>query len=303
MTAASSNNEGTMAAEEIIASPTTAVPEVTSAPAVTVVDATPSAAVEVSKVESAPTESAPASAVEPIAAIAEPAKIETLLSPKADKPVENVVDIKSAEKPAEIKDSASEKPADKVDEASQSEKAPLPTYELKLPDDVKFIAEEGPTKFTSLLGEYESKVMADPKSIHTAFQELGQEMMNRHIAEVQSLTAKLKTEQATQAEEARSAQLKSWKEEVEKDAIYGGNRLETTITAAEKAIKTYGGDAKEQQEFRDTLMSTGLINNKAMIRMLANVTAARPSPVPLVAKAPAPQTVGRMQRRYGGVSQ
>lgn len=295
MTAASSNTEGTMAAEEIIASPTTTAPDVASATEVVADIASTSPAVTGDATSSAvivPTESI--SVVE-----SEPVKIETLLNPQADKLTENVVDIKPAEKTAESKDSVTDKVADKVDEASQSEEAPLPTYELKLPDEVKFLEPEGPTKFTSLLGEYEKKVMADPKSIHTAFQELGQEMMNRHIAEVQNLTAKLKTDQATQTEEAKSAQLKSWKEEVEKDSVYGGNRLETTINAAEKAIKTYGGDAKEQQEFRDVLMSTGLINNKAMIRMLANVTSARPSPVPLAAKAPASQAVGMMQKRYG----
>jgi hypothetical protein len=181
------------------------------------------------------------------------------------------------------------------EEASQSEIAPLPTYELTIPDDVK-LDDTGKLEFTNLLGEYEARVMQDPAQLREATQELAQELINRYVAEQKNLVKALEESQKT----AKLEKLKEWETSFRSDPEIGGNRADTTLESAMQYIKTYGGNEAQQDEFFSLLEETGLSNHPAMIRMLANGMLARPAPQPLPAQKPMPQIQSKIQKRYGG---
>lgn len=210
---------------------------------------------------------------------AEPTKVEPKEIPPAP-----------AEPEAQAKgDSA---PETKKEEGSQSgEPAQLPTYEA-------FTLPEGVTQDGAMLGEF-TKELAEfelqTKADHAKMQEFGQKLVNRHVAEQQALAQRLAAHYQS-VEQTRSDE---WKDAFEKDSEIGGNRRDTTLTAAQEFIRTHGGTEEQQNEFRQLMDLTKVGNHPALIRLLAKANMALSEGKPLAAPKPALTTTGKVEKRYG----
>ena len=192
---------------------------------------------------------------------------------------------KAEEKPVEVKPET--KPEEKVAETKEAEIPQLPSYEpFTLPENIKF--DEGKMdEFTKFLGEFEST----NKLPHDAAQKLGQEMVDRHLAELNRYTESLTT--------AWEKQKTDWKDSFAKDPEFS-NRHDTVVNAAIDAIGIYGGNDAQQNEFRELMESTGIGNHPAMIRLLSNITLAKAEPKPLAAPTIAPKGGNsKIERMYG----
>ncbi len=244
-------------------------------------------------VEAAPEvnpESIPAADAEPEVVIEAPKPAETILgatdAPKVEAPIELVVEpektteeLKTAEQSNEQESNPSEEPA------------PLPTYE-------EFTAPEGFDldmerigDFANTLAEFELKTKAD----HAEVQALGQALVERHVAEVKNAVDKF----TDSLSEAFDNQKTVWKEAFENDPEIGGNRKDTTVSAALEFIRTHGGTQEQQAEFHKLMEETGVGNHPAMIRMLAKAKVAMAEGGPLPGTAPAPLSQNKIQKRYG----
>lgn len=228
-----------------------------SAPAETVVDAP----VEPTKPAEPPVEPTPEAAK----------KAETLLAGEK----------KAEEKPTEVK--TEENPA----EEAKPVEVVIPAYEpFTLPENVQMDAEKM-GDFTKFLGEFETTV----KAPHEEMQKLGQQMVDRHIAEMQRYTESL--------QQAWTKQKNDWKESFLKDPEFA-NRTDTAVNAAIDTISVYGGSTVQQQEFRDLMESSGVGNHPAMIRLLSNVIMAKIEPKPLAAPMIAPKAAqSKVEKMYG----
>ncbi len=273
----------------------TPAPQVqTSAPAPVAAPAAPAVAETVSSTPAPAAPAAPEAVKTPEAA--PPAA--TLLGaepPKTETPAPAETPPAEAAKPAEVKSDApveaDKAPEQKKEEAAQSaEPAPLPTYEsFKLPDGVT-ADEKGLGEFTGILAEIELA-----KGDHAKMQEAGQKLVDRHIAEVQSALQR----QSDFFVEAFTKQKSEWKTATENDQEIGGNRLNTSLGAANEFIRTHGGSAEQQQEFRDLMEKSGIGNHPAMIRMLAKANVAMREGKPLPAFKPESAPKSKIERRYG----
>ncbi len=243
-----------------------------AAPVASVSEAAPAItpSVDSSASTSSPATEGSAPAVEAKAESSAPA---TLLG-APEKPVAEVKKDEPA-KPAE-----GEKPVAEGEATSEVAPAeiPTPTYEaFKLPEG--FTADEAKLgEFTSLLGKLELA-----KGDHATTQEIGQALMDRHVAEVTSVAERMK--EAYQ--NAWTKQTNDWKEAFIKDPEIGGNRQETTVNSALEFIRRHGGSPEQQAEFRGLMQSTGIGNHPAMIRILAKANSAMAEGKPLAASAPA----------------
>jgi len=230
---------------------------------------------------------------------AEPVKTETEEPAKPEATPEAKAEEKKAdtllggEKKPEVK--ADDKPAEAKPEETPSEtKEPeikLPEYEpFKLPEDVRF-DQEKMGEFTKALAEFETTT----KASHEEVQKFGQGLIDRHIAEVNS-TLERYTQSLT---DAWNKQKTDWKDAFIKDPEFA-NRTDTVVNAAIDAIGIYGGDSKQQQEFRELMESTGIGNHPAMIRLLSNIMLAKAEPKPLAAPKIAPKVGGsKLEKMYG----
>lgn len=177
-------------------------------------------------------------------------------------------------------------------EGSQSEEpAPLPTYEaFTIPEGLTL--DEGKLgDFTKTLAEFESLTKAD----HTAMQGLGQQLVDRHIAEVQDAISRLNEHYINTWEKQKT----DWYEQFKADPEIGGNRESTTVNAALSFIRTHGGSEAQQSEFRNLMETTGIGNHPAIIRLLAQANMAMSEGKPLPASLPKAKPMSKIQRRYG----
>lgn len=202
----------------------------------------------------------------------EVAKPETLLA--GDKKPSEAAEKPSEEKPAEIT-------------AEEPVKVELPTFEaFKLPEGVQ-LEEKGLSEFTNELAEFESTTKADHAAIHA----LGQKMVDKYVAE-----------QQRQWESLNNAWTKTkndWKDSFLKDPEFA-NRTDTVVNSAIDAIGVYGGDAKQQDEFRSLMESTGVGNHPAMIRLLSNIMLAKVEPKQLAApQIAATAKQSKVSKMYG----
>ncbi len=224
-----------------------------------------------SPAESPSIESAPASEPALTEATPEAAKPETLLG--GEKKIE--------EAPAE------EKPAEEVPAEIKEVEIETPVFEpFTLPENVTVDAEKI-SEFTNSLAEFEKTT----KASHEEVQKLGQQLVDRHIAEMQRYTESLT--------QAWNKQKNDWKDSFLKDPEFA-NRSETVVNSAIDAIGVYGGNAKQQEEFRNLMESSGVGNHPSMIRMLSNVMLAKAEPKPLAAPQIASSAgVSKVQKMYG----
>ncbi len=250
-----------------VAAPSTSPATETNTPEATPVESVPA-------VESPQTD-APAEAPSKPDEVIEAAKPETLLG--SEKKAEE----KSTEVKSEIKSD------EKAVEEKEIETAPLPEYEpFKLPEGITF-DEAKMGEYTKTLAEFESATRAS----HEEVQKLGQQLIDRHIEEINRYTKSLT--------QAWNKQKNDWKDSFLKDPEFL-NRTDTVVNAAIDAIGVYGGDTKQQAEFRDLMEKTGVGNHPAMIRMLSNVMLAKAEPKPLAAPQIAPKaTNSKIQKMYG----
>lgn len=206
----------------------------------------------------------------------EEVKPETLLGaekkPEEVKSEEKVSEVKEGETPAEVKEEIP---------------AVVPEYEaFTLPEGVSFDAEKM-GDFTKMLGEFETTA----KASHEEVQKLGQQMVDRHIAELQRYTDSLT--------QAWNKQKNDWKESFLKDPEFA-NRTDTVVNSAIDAIGIYGGDVKQQDEFRSLMESSGVGNHPAMIRLLSNIMTAKAEPKQLAApQIGSSEKISKMQKMYG----
>lgn len=194
-------------------------------------------------------------------------------------------------------------------EGGQTEQAPPPesTTEVaetvvEAPKEVAFdpwtlpegvsLEESKITEFSELLKGLELEGKAD----HAMLQAFGQKAVDLYINEVTKTVEDLTKGYQT----AWTKQVNDWKEDFLKDPVLGGNRFQSTVDAANAFIRTHGGSPEEQTEFRSLMESSGLGNNKTMIRILANAGRAMQEGTPLAASqpAPAPQR-SKVETMYG----
>lgn len=179
-------------------------------------------------------------------------------------------------------------------EVKEGEPAPLPVYEaFTLPEEVKF-DEAKLGDFTKSLAEFEVK----SKASHEEVQALGQQLIDRHIEGVKEAQNLLLEKLIADGK----AEREQWKDSFMKSPEFS-NRTDTVVNAAIDAISIYGGNADQQKEFRDLMMTTGVGNHPAMIRMLSNMMIAKPEPKPLAApKIAKAAPMSKMEKRYGAKS-
>lgn len=234
--------------------------------------------------------------VEPVV-VAEPVTPAVVAEPIADKPAEpeklaepvTLLAEKAPEKPVEKIAAEGEKPADSKAEGSQSdEPAPLPAYEpFTFPEGVTF-DEARLGDFTKTLGEFEIASKAD----HAEMQKFGQQLLERHTAELQNAVTRVTEAYQNIWEKQRN----DWKESFIKA---NPNNYQTIVDSAKEFIGTHGGSEAEQNEFKALMESTGLGNHPAMIRLMANAMKANAEGKPLPALKPATQKKGILQTFYG----
>lgn len=243
----------------------------------------------------------------PVSLLGSDPEVKTESAPSSDPPTTEVAPVvelvKADEKPQETKvetqksvegaDTAQPDDEKKAENTQSEEPAPLPTYDaFTLPEGATLEAEKLGT-FNKMLGEFESLTKAD----HAEAQKFGQQLIDRHIAEVQDSIQRYHQTLVDSWEREKS----DWVGQFKSDPELGGNRMETTINTGRNIISTYGGTPEQQKEFRDALVRTGMEGHPGMIRLLANIAK---SPMvqegrPLPAKAPAMKQ-SKPNKFYGG---
>jgi len=166
-----------------------------------------------------------------------------------------------------------------------------PTYDpFVFPEGVS-LKEDRIKEFTDILSELELSGKAD----HAAVQAFGQKAVDFHLNEVQRVAEDLTKLYQTTWEKQKT----SWKEEFLADPEIGGNRFQTTVDAANNFIRTHGGTAEEQAEFRQIMESSGLGNHKAVIRILAKAMDNMSEGEPLAATKPVSTPKSKSTTLYG----
>lgn len=188
---------------------------------------------------------------------------------------------------------AEEKPEGETEEKAQPEKE-TPTEEVALPEYEPFVLPDGAEVEADKMGEF-TKTLAEfentTKASHEEVQKLGQQLVDRHIAELNRYTESLT--------HAWNKQKNDWKDSFLKDPEFA-NRTDTVVNSALDAIAVYAGDSKQQDEFRGLMESTGIGNHPAMIRLLSNIMLAKAEPKPLAAPQIAATIKGtKIERMYG----
>ena len=174
----------------------------------------------------------------------------------------------------------------------EPETLPLPNYEFTLPEGV---VTDNPNfkQFTEKLGSLQNLSKAE----QAVMQKFGQEMIDMHIAEIQSV---LKS-QNTASWDWFNNRNKEWMESSKNDPVIGGDNFEATTDAAIKAIRLYGGSKAQQNELAKVLQETGVENHPSLLRLLSNVTrvAAREGS-PTTSKVVPVQPFNPANAMYGG---
>jgi len=270
--------------------------EVLNTPAV---EPTPAPVVETPVAPSAPVVEAVVVPESPVTPEVTPA-VETAPEPATEVKKEDTLlgegaDIKATEEapkpPEEVKVEAEGQTEQKVEGGQSEEPAPPPSYEaFKVPEDVQ-LSPERITEFTKLLSDLEVTGKAD----HAAMQEFGQKAIEFHVNEQKALVEAINKTQLETWEKT----VIGWKDDFLKDPEIGGNRFQTTLDSANKFIKTHGGTAEQQKEFRNLLNTSGLGNHPTMIRILAQAGTAMSEGKPLAASTPVSAPKSKTATMYG----
>lgn len=206
---------------------------------------------------------------------------------------------------AEVKPIVAETPLESAtpkDEGSQSvEPAQLPTYEpFTLPEGITF-DEAKLVDFTKTLGEFQNTTKADQATV----QKFGQQLVERHLAEVQNAVQRLTENYSAQWEKQTNA----WFESFKNDPEIGKNKFETTQKLVLDAVGQYAGNEKQLNEFKSFMNETGVGNNPSIIRLINNMSSeieslktkyeSEDGVKPLAATKPVSQKKGFYETMYG----
>lgn len=244
-----------------VASPAASTPSPAPAPATPAVPVAPA-------VPAAPA-ATPAPAAEPVKAVetpvvaADPALAESLLGGDPEKkPLDSQEKISIAE-PVVPEPAAAEPPAPKYEPFTLPEGVTLNAPDLE--------------RFTEVLGK------------HRAPQELGQDAINLHLEELRKHEDRIRKDQVNVFERMRTAGADA----IRSDPELGGNRLQTTVTAANNVLKRFG-----TPEFAKKLRNSGMDNDIDMMRFVTGIANFMKEGKPVPATAPAPVPQSRQERLY-----
>lgn len=269
--------------------PIAAEPVAAPAPAAAVSEAPAPAAVEAPAPESvAPAPEVVAEAPAAEAIVARPSLLSTA---KADgeAPKEPAADaakpeaVKEEPKPPEaVKEGEEPKPdAPKPEDVKAAEPEPIVYTDWVLPEGAE-VDKDKVGKFTELLGT------------HRAPQELGQKLVDFHMAEMAEATQRLQQHNW----DVWNRQQDAWMDEFRADRELGGNKELTTLSNCASVIDQYGGSPAQQAQLRQVLTDTGAGNHPLVIRLLNNVAKVLKEGTSVPAhQAPALKT-SRSERRY-----
>ncbi len=168
-----------------------------------------------------------------------------------------------------------------------AEPPPPPVYEpFVLPEGVNLEVEKL-TGFTGLLGEYEQRIAADPKTAHVAFQELGQKLVDLYIAESRSAAEQL----AVLQRENWDRTVDDWRSRFRQDPEIGGNRQDTSLKRMGGLMVMYGqhAGADRLQAVRDAFTLTGAGDHLEVLRFV-NWMASRLVETPRIVTPTLPST-------------
>lgn len=291
-------------ADEISTTQAPAAPVPSAAPAAPVTAAVPTTPAPQATTVAVTEPVAPAATTSPAPAAPEIKAASTLLG--AEPTTDAKIDAKDGAPEAEKAKDGAAPDAPKTDAKSAAEGAdpkkeegqsvepakPLTTELFKLPDGIK-ADDAGLGEFTKVLSELE---LAKGDRVKT--QEFGQKLLDQHYTEVKNVITTVVDGLKSQFEAKKT----EWKNAFENDPEIGGNRRDTTLSSANEFIRTHGGDAKQQSEFRALLEESGLGNHPAMIRVLAKAMSNMAEGRPLPATRPASQPVSKVEKRYGKLS-
>lgn len=265
------------------------------------IESSPVAPAPVSQVETPVTPVAPVTTtpdttpapapVAPVEAV-QPAPVEVTPAPEAPKEPAPTVLGEALKNPSEAP-VVTETPVETEvkDEGGQSvEPAPPPKYDaFTLPEGVT-LDETRVGEFTNILSALELE-----GSDHAKVQEAGQKLVDFYLNEQKTAAEKI----AQHYESVWEKQKSDWREATEKDPEIGGNRLQTTIESATSFIRTHGGTAEQQAEFRSLMDASGLGNHPAVVRLFANAGRNMSEGRPLAAPKPPTQAKSKTQTMYG----
>lgn len=243
-------------------------------------------------VETAPVTSEPSVSVAPIVEpVLEQAPKETTLLTEN---VEPAIEAQPTAEPIKVEDKVSDstvvEPVKTEEQIQSDEPASIPSYDtFKLPEGV-MADPESLGAFTNILTELDGA-----KTDSVLRQASAQKLVDMHVAEVQKTLSRAAQVQAESFEKVKQ----EWRQAFVNDPDIGGNRQETTLTAARQVITNHGGTVEQQAEFRNILDKTGLGNHPAVIRFLANVGQAYREPKPLPATVPVKEKTSKTQTLYG----
>lgn len=208
-----------------------------------------------------------------------PAEVKPEVAPTP--PPEVKPEIKPEEKPPE------EKPVEQKPEEVAPE---VTSFDWKFPEGVT-VDQERVSVVNKVFGEMER----EGKISHEVVQKYGQQLADFHVSEVQAVAQKV----AAAYDKVWKDQTKSWHDDFVKDPEIGGNRQNTTTSAARDFIRRHGGTPEQQTELRTILEKTGLGNHKALIRTFANANLVHGEPRTLKAEAPPATPKNLKQKMYG----
>ena len=261
-----------------------AAPVIAPTPAVAPVEVVQTAPVTPAPVPAPVAETPPAPAVEaPVAPVESTTALGDALKPEIKPAVEPDP---NAPKAAETVEGQSDEPAPPPKEVPEA-----PKYEpFTLPENVS-LDEAKVSEFTNLLSDLEMKGKAD----HALVQEFGQKAVDLFINEQKNLVEQINKTQLDTWEKTKT----TWKDQTLADPEIGGNRFQTALTSAQTFIRTHGGTAEQQAEFRALMDTSGLGNHPAMIRLLAKAGASMVEGSPLAATKPVTPSKSKTETMYG----
>lgn len=252
---------------------------------------------------------APAAVSTPVAETPASAPVQepsTLLSvaAKAAQDTQTPVPVPEVAKQADGSPAPAHDAQQKADGSQSDEPAPLPTYEpFTLPEGVT-ADEDRLGSFTKTLAEFEVA-----KADHTGFQKFGQQLVEMHVAELQTALNR----QIESLSHEATTRYDGWLQSFLSDPEIGGNRKDTTLSNALQAVdigNTQNGTVNNdhRQDFFQVMEESRVGNHPAVLRTLSNLYNViegyrqryeREDSQPLAATRPVPQPKGKVEKRYG----
>ena len=135
--------------------------------------------------------------------------------------------------------------------------APVKYEAFKVPDGLK-LDDKKLEAFTEVIGGAQVK------------QEDAQKLIDLYVAEKQADYAAMQQEQR----KVWNTLNDTWKSDLRKDPVLGGNRLETSLSMAKALIEEYGGSPEQVRELLAHTTNNGMGNFPGFIRLLHNAAVA-----------------------------